>query len=160
MIRDKKKPSPFSYKAEQVWMRQSRYPRDATVPKLKGDRVSFTDNAIAISEASPPPNKYNAYRSFTDTIPTNSTQKHLHFPRVSARKISKSPSCTDYELNEPDKKQSSKRKQPHWSFTKGTRRNSVEYSALKDKIPGVGHYKNIEAAFAILSSSPGGRKRI
>ena len=122
--------------------------------------MTFTENKIAETIENPAPNKYNAFRSFTDMKPMTGTEvKHLMFPRVSARKVSKSPSSADYEVEPAEKK--TKIKKPQYSFPKNKRNSSFDVHAKKNIAPGVGTYKKFETSFNFISTSPSMiRKRI
>ena len=104
-IKEKTSPSPSAYKADKVWLKNLKHEREIGNYYQSGDRITFTDVVIAETEHNPPPGKYNAFRSFTDMRPKGPGEvRKLMFPKVSARKVEKSPSSADYEVDVADKK--------------------------------------------------------
>ena len=104
-FKEKTSPSPTAYRGDKVWKMKSKHEREIGNYYQSGDRITFTDVVIAETEHNPAVGKYNAYRSFTDMKPKGPGEvRKLMFPKVSARKVEKSPSSADYEVDVADKK--------------------------------------------------------
>ena len=93
-VKEKCSAGPCIYKTDQVWHKQSQFAREKGTYKSNGERITFTEVIAAETEHSPPPNKYNAFRSFTEMRPGRVELKPLNFPRVDPahRKFERSPS--------------------------------------------------------------------